>query len=150
MPSGPPAWPVPERGWSGSWPPSTSPATTTGAPGTSRPWARSVHPPDVAGWRGDARWTSSTASLGRGSWICWFEPPDADRLIATGAAASGGDDLVDTVLDRCSLSEVSRRTRQALRATAAELLPFDPDADPRPAVVALLRLATLTPEFAAA
>jgi|GEM_PF-672006 len=106
-------------------------------------------PPGVAGWPGDERWTSATAALGRGTWITWFDPPAAEAL-AQVAATGGGDRLVEAVLDRCSLHEVSRRTRRALQALAADLLPFDASEDPGPAAVAVLRAAALTPEFSRA
>lgn len=106
-------------------------------------------PPGVAGWPGEERWTSPTAALGRGTWITWFDPPAAQELAAV-AADGGGDRLVDAVLDRCSLHEVSRRTRRALASLAADLLPFDPAEDPGAAAVAVLRAATLTPEFSRA
>jgi hypothetical protein len=58
--------------------------------------------------------------------------------------------LVDAALERCSLHEVSRRTRRALASLAADLLPFDATEDPLPAAAAVLRAATLTPEFSRA
>ena len=104
-------------------------------------------PPNVAGWPGTTRWTSSTAMLGRGSWITWFAPPVVEQLIAGGVVADGGDGLVDRILEHCSMFEVTERSRRALGALASELLPFEPDGDPTLAVTAVLRAATLTPEF---
>lgn len=104
-------------------------------------------PPNVAGWPGPARWTSSTTALGRGSWVSGVEIPSELARIGGDVASAGGDALVEAVLDQCSIAEVSRRTRGALRALAAEVLPLDADADPAPAVAAVLRAAALTPEF---
>jgi uncharacterized protein (DUF1800 family) len=96
------------------------------------------YPPNVAGWPPGPRWLAPTYAAGRAS-LVWY--------LTAAAPLAEDDDPLTAVLDRCSLYEVSPRTRSALEQAARQLADAD---DPAGADATLLGLAVASPEFALA
>jgi uncharacterized protein (DUF1800 family) len=92
-------------------------------------------PPNVSGWPGDAAWLSPTQAHGRAALLL-------DLPVEVPADVSARADVVDAVLDHCSLVDVGSRTRAALDDLARQL---DGTAD---RAATLVRAALLSPEAA--
>jgi uncharacterized protein (DUF1800 family) len=98
-------------------------------------------PPNVAGWPISTRWMSSDQQITRASYVrsvSWRMQP---------IVASPGSDLVTATLARCSLYEVSTRTRNVLNQAA---LATAGNADELTISRRLIAAALLSPEFALA
>jgi Protein of unknown function (DUF1800) len=98
-------------------------------------------PPNVAGWPISPRWLSADQQLTRAAYIrsiSWRMRP---------LAVSSGGDLVEATLQRCSLHEVSDRTRTVLRDAARAVAG---QADELTISRRLLTTAVCSPEFALA
>lgn len=96
------------------------------------------YPPNVAGWPPGPRWLAPTYAAARAS-LVWYSS-------AAAPLAEAGDPVA-AVLDRCSLHEVTPRTRAALDEAARQLTAAD---DPAGADAVLLGLAVSSPEFSLA
>ena len=96
------------------------------------------YPPSVAGWPTGLRWLSPAMALTKAA-----AAVDAPAIAAVVEAA----DPVDAALKRCSMYEVSPRTRQAL-----ELVVSGPNklTNPTKRAKVLLALCLASPEFALA
>jgi uncharacterized protein (DUF1800 family) len=97
-------------------------------------------PPNVGGWPAGSRWLSASQQLARASYVwgwSWRVP----------ALEPTGSDLVQTVLNRAGLFEVSNSTREALHSAA---LATAGAADAVSVTRRLLTVALTSPEFALA
>jgi uncharacterized protein (DUF1800 family) len=99
-------------------------------------------PPSPAGWPGDSEWLSATQSHARAQFLSLF------AFDAMGEVA-GEADIVDALLDRCSLFELDAGTRSALDDLAAELA-ADPAVDPELRAATVTTAILLSPDFALA
>jgi uncharacterized protein (DUF1800 family) len=98
-------------------------------------------PPNVAGWPISTRWLSSDQQITRASYVrsvSWRMQP---------IVAASGSDLVTATLARCSLYEISARTRDVLNQAA---LATAGNADELTISRRLIAAALLSPEFALA
>jgi uncharacterized protein (DUF1800 family) len=98
-------------------------------------------PPNVAGWPVSTRWLSSDQHITRASYVrsvSWRMQP---------IVAAPGSDLVSATLSRCSLFEVSNRTRDVLSEAA---LATAGNADELNISRRLITAALCSPEFALA
>jgi uncharacterized protein (DUF1800 family) len=111
------------------------------------PWVLSAlnqmphRPPNVAGWPISTRWMSSDQQITRASYVrsvSWRMQP---------IVAAPGSDLVTATLARCSLYEISTRTRNVLNQAA---LATAGNADELTISRRLIAAALLSPEFALA
>lgn len=95
------------------------------------------HPPNVAGWPDDRQWLTSAQALARVGYVASFDTPAPDEF-------GGRSDLVEWVLARCGLFEVSDQTRGALDDLARVVTDDDWERG-----FLVLRAALVSPEFAA-